>query len=106
LPPPRQNSTDGFGLGSVLVFIRSTSSRSTIPALSSSPRFFRRGSTAWDTIVTALIEVWSYSPETEIPYFKSWVVCAKCGARGNKIDVRPNWKEQPPSESLTGKVWR
>jgi hypothetical protein len=20
--------------------------------------------------------------------------------------VRPNWKEQPPSESLTGKVWR
>jgi hypothetical protein len=23
-----------------------------------------------------------------------------------KIDVRPNWKEQPPSESLTGKVWR
>jgi hypothetical protein len=34
------------------------------------------------------------------------VVCAKCGARGNKIDVRPNWKEQPPSESLTGKQRR
>jgi hypothetical protein len=33
-------------------------------------------------------------------------VCAKCGARGRHIDVRPNWKEQPPSESLTGKQWR
>jgi hypothetical protein len=29
------------------------------------------------------------------------MVCAKCGGRGNKIDVRPNWKEQPLSESLT-----
>ena len=54
---------------------------------------------------TALIEVWSYPAETEIPYFKSRV-CAKCGARGNKVDVRPNWKEQPPSASLIGKVWR
>jgi len=35
---------------------------------------------------TALIEVWSYPAETEIPYFKSRVVCAKCGSRGNKID--------------------
>jgi hypothetical protein len=22
------------------------------------------------------------------------------------IDVRPNWKEQPPRESLAGKQWR
>jgi hypothetical protein len=44
---------------------------------------------------TALIEVWSYPAETEIPYFRSRVACAKCGSRGNKIDVRPNWKEQP-----------
>ena len=54
----------------------------------------------------ALIEVWSYPADTEIPYFKSRVVCAKCGARGNKIDVRPNWKEQTPQASLTGKVFR
>jgi hypothetical protein len=47
-----------------------------------------------------------YKWTTEIPYFKSRVVCAKCGARGNKIDVRPNWKEQPTGESLTGKVFR
>ena len=55
---------------------------------------------------TALIDVWSYPAETEIPYFRSHVVCAKCGSRGNKIDVRPNWKEQPPQSSLTGKQWR
>jgi hypothetical protein len=55
---------------------------------------------------TALIDVSSYSAETEVPYFSRKVVCAKCGGRGNKIDVRPNWKEQPPQSSLTGKVWR
>jgi hypothetical protein len=27
----------------------------------------------------ALIDVWSYPAETEIPYFRSRVVCAKCG---------------------------
>ena len=43
----------------------------------------------------ALIEVWSYPANTEIAYFKRRVVCAKCGGRGNKIDVRPNWKEKP-----------
>ena len=36
----------------------------------------------------------------------SKVVCAKCGARGRHIDVRPNWKEQPAGASLTGKQWR
>jgi hypothetical protein len=55
---------------------------------------------------TALINVWSYPAETEIPYFKSRVVCAKCGSRGIKIDVRPNWKEQLPEPSLTGKQFR
>jgi hypothetical protein len=52
-----------------------------------------------------VIDVSSYPAETEVPSFRSRVVCAKCGSRGNKIDVRPNWKEQP-RESLTGKVWR
>jgi hypothetical protein len=55
---------------------------------------------------TALIDFWSYTAETEIPYFRRHVVCAKCGSRGNKIDVRPNWKEQAPQESLTGKQFR
>jgi hypothetical protein len=30
--------------------------------------------------------------------------CSKCG--GEKAFVRPNWKEQPPTERLTGKQWR
>ena len=30
---------------------------------------------------TALIDVFSYPAETEIPYFRSHVVCAKCGSR-------------------------
>jgi hypothetical protein len=55
---------------------------------------------------TALIDVSSYPADTEVPWFRTRVVCAKCGGRGNKIDVRPNWKEQPPSECLTGKQWR
>jgi hypothetical protein len=54
----------------------------------------------------ALIDVSKYPAETEVPSFRTRVICAKCGGRGNKIDVRPNWKEQPPSESLTGKQWR
>jgi hypothetical protein len=54
----------------------------------------------------ALIDVSNYPAETEVPYFRSKVVCAKCGSRGNKIDVRPNWKEQPSQQSLVGKVWR
>ena len=53
-----------------------------------------------------LIDVSKFPDDTEVPWFSSRVVCAKCGARGRKIDVRPNWKEQPPSESPTGKVWR
>ena len=54
---------------------------------------------------TALIDVSSYSAETEVPYFSRKVVCAKCGGRDNKIDVL-NWKEQPARPSLTGKMRR
>ena len=54
----------------------------------------------------ALIDVSSYPADTEVPSFRPRVVCAKCGGLGNKIDVRPNWKEQPTQSSLTGKVWR
>ena len=44
---------------------------------------------------TALIDVSGYPVDTEVPWFRTRVVCAECGGRGNKIDVRPNWKEQP-----------
>ena len=35
-------------------------------------------------------------------------VCSapSAGPADNKIDVRPNWDDQPTRPSLTGKVWR
>jgi hypothetical protein len=42
----------------------------------------------------ALIDVSSYPSDTPVPWFRSKFKCAKCGARGQRIDVRPNWKEQ------------
>ena len=43
----------------------------------------------------AVIDVSSYPGDTLVPWFRSKVKCAKCGARHNRIDVRPNWKEAP-----------
>jgi hypothetical protein len=54
----------------------------------------------------ALIDVSSYPADTEVPWFRSRVKCAKCGGRGKKIDVRPNWSEQRTQPSLVGKEWR
>ena len=53
-----------------------------------------------------LVEVSGYPADTEVPWFRSRVKCSKCVSQGNKIDVRPNWKEQTPGDGLTGKVWR
>ena len=47
-----------------------------------------------------------FPDDAEVPAFARKVVCAKCGARGRRIDVRPNWKEQPTQPSLSGKQWR
>jgi hypothetical protein len=35
-----------------------------------------------------------------VPTFGPRMVCTRCGIIG--ADAGPNWKEQPPSESLTG----
>ena len=43
----------------------------------------------------AVIDVSSYPGDTLVPWFRSKVVCAKCGARNNRIDVMPNWNEAP-----------
>src|SRR5262249_40435693 len=52
------------------------------------------------------IDVSKFADDVEVPSFASKVVCAKCGARGRHIDVRPNWKEQRTGPGLTGKQWR
>jgi hypothetical protein len=46
-------------------------------------------------MMPALIDVLGYPGEIEVMWFAGKVVCAKCGARGQHIDVRPNWKEKP-----------
>ena len=49
-----------------------------------------------------LIDISRYPADTEVPWFHSREVCAKSAA----VDVRPNWKEQPPRPSLGGQKWR
>jgi hypothetical protein len=53
-----------------------------------------------------LIDVSKYPADTEMPWFANKVVCAKCGARGRHIDVRPNWKEQPMQFETNQQQWR
>jgi hypothetical protein len=53
-----------------------------------------------------VVSIAHYPDDIEMLFFARKVVCAKCGARGRHIDVRPNWKEQPERGSLTGKLWR
>jgi hypothetical protein len=36
-----------------------------------------------------------YAGDTDLSWFRSRMVCSKCG--GKQIDVRPNWKEKPGS---------
>ena len=50
------------------------------------------------------IDVSGYADDVPVPYFGPRIVCTQCGLIG--ADARPNWKEQPPTESLTGKQWR
>ena len=53
-----------------------------------------------------LVNVSKYPDDLEVPAFAKKVIFMKCGAREKDIDVRPNWKERPEGESLTGKQWR
>ncbi len=43
---------------------------------------------------TALVDVSSYPAGTAIPSLGARMHCHKCG--GERIDVGPNWREQPP----------
>jgi hypothetical protein len=39
-----------------------------------------------------------------VPSFIPWMLCTSCGIVG--ADARPNWREQPQRETLTGVQWR
>jgi hypothetical protein len=52
----------------------------------------------------AVIDVSSYPGDTLVPWFKTKVKCAKCGGRGHKIDVMPNWKEADPVQDWRGRA--
>jgi hypothetical protein len=41
----------------------------------------------------ALIDVSSYWADMTVPSFIPRMKCTQCG--GKRVDVRPNWKEQP-----------
>jgi predicted DNA-binding ribbon-helix-helix protein len=44
---------------------------------------------------TALIDVWSYPAETEVPYFSRNVSAPSAATEGTRIDVRSNWSFVP-----------
>jgi hypothetical protein len=52
----------------------------------------------------ALIDMSGYPDDAEVPSFSRRAKCDKCG--GKRVDVRPNWKEQPTCENLTGRPGR
>jgi hypothetical protein len=41
---------------------------------------------------------------SRVNFLERDLVCTGCGIVG--ADARPNWKERPPQESLTGVQWR
>jgi transcription elongation factor Elf1 len=40
----------------------------------------------------AIFSAEDYADEVEVPSFAARIVCSKCGER---VEVRPNWKEMP-----------
>jgi hypothetical protein len=52
----------------------------------------------------AVISGAPWPDDVPAPMFGPRMVCTKCGIVG--ADARPNWREQPARESLTGVQWR
>jgi hypothetical protein len=46
-----------------------------------------------DCLHTAVLDVSGYWADTTVPSFIPRMKCSSCG--GKRVDVRPNWKEQP-----------
>jgi hypothetical protein len=47
-----------------------------------------------------VVDASKHAGDVDVQSFARKAVCAKCGARGRHIDVRPNWKEQPPRPTV------
>ena len=58
----------------------------------------------WQCHHLAIMSADSWPDDVPVPTFGPRMVCTRCGIIG--ADARPNWKEQPPRESLTGVQWR
>jgi hypothetical protein len=58
----------------------------------------------WNCHHQAVLSADRWSDQVPVPSFGPRMVCTSCGIVG--ADARPNWKEQPPRESLTGVQWR
>ena len=52
----------------------------------------------------AVLNVDGYGDAVPVPSFGARMVCTSCGIIG--AFARPNWKERPPAESITGMQWR
>jgi hypothetical protein len=53
---------------------------------------------------SAVVDADRWPDDTVLLNLNRKAVCTRCGMIG--ADVRPNWSERPPPESLTGKQWR
>jgi hypothetical protein len=52
----------------------------------------------------AVMSADAFDDRIPVPAFGPRMVCTGCGIVG--ADVRPNWRERPQSESLTGRRWQ
>jgi hypothetical protein len=58
----------------------------------------------WNCQHQAVLSADRWHDDVAVPTFGPRMVCTRCGIIG--ADARPNWKEQPPRETLTGVQWR
>ena len=52
----------------------------------------------------AVLSADRWPDDVAVPTFGPRMLCTRCGIVG--ANARPNWKERPPRETLTGVQWR
>jgi hypothetical protein len=58
----------------------------------------------WQCHHQAVVSADAWPDDIPVPIFGPRMVCTSCGIVG--ADARPNWKERPPRETLTGVQWK